>query len=126
MASSLGIYVDKNIIKYAKITRNKEELKVDAFGIKIYTNLEQTINQIVSETFSFKVPISINLSEEMYDYFYMSNLLNSKDLDKAIETEFESLCYEKQNNPNAIISRYALVNDEEEKRENKSNKCFCR
>ena len=51
----------------------------------------------------------------MYDYFYMSNLLNSKDLDKAIETEFESLCYEKQNNPNAIISRYALVNDEEEK-----------
>ena len=115
MASSLGIYVDKNIIKYAKITRDKEELKVDAFGIKIYTNLEQTINQIVSETFSFKVPISINLSEEMYDYFYMSNLLNSKDLDKAIETEFESLCYEKQNNPNAIISRYALVNDEEEK-----------
>ena len=92
MASSLGIYVDKNIIKYAKITRDKEELKVDAFGIKIYTNLEQTINQIVSETFSFKVPISINLSEEMYDYFYMSNLLNSKDLDKAIETEFESLC----------------------------------
>ena len=88
MASSLGIYVDKNIIKYAKITRDKEELKVDAFGIKIYTNLEQTINQIVSETFSFKVPISINLSEEMYDYFYMSNLLNSKDLDKAIETEF--------------------------------------
>ena len=62
MASSLGIYVDKNIIKYAKITRDKEELKVDAFGIKIYTNLEQTINQIVSETFSFKVPISINLS----------------------------------------------------------------
>ena len=50
MASSLGIYVDKNIIKYAKITRDKEELKVDAFGIKIYTNLEQTINQIVSET----------------------------------------------------------------------------
>ena len=89
MASSLGIYVDKNIIKYAKITRDKEELKVDAFGIKIYTNLEQTINQIVSETFSFKVPISINLSEEMYDYFYMSNLLNSKDLDKAIDTEFE-------------------------------------
>lgn len=30
MASSLGIYVDKNIIKYAKITRDKEELKVDA------------------------------------------------------------------------------------------------
>ena len=115
MASSLGIYIDKNIIKYAKITREKDDLKVDAFGIKSYTNLEQTLKQIISETFSFKIPISVNLSEEMYDFFYMSNLLNSKDLGKAIETEFESLCYEKQNNPNALESRYALVNDEEDK-----------
>lgn len=115
MASSLGIYIDKNIIKYAKITREKDNLKVDAFGIKSYTNLEQTLKQIISETFSFKIPISVNLSEEMYDFFYMSNLLNSKDLGKAIETEFESLCYEKQNNPNALESRYALVNDEEDK-----------
>ena len=115
MASSLGIYIDKNIIKYAKITREKDDLKVDAFGIKSYTNLEQTLKQIISETFSFKIPISVNLSEEMYDFFYMSNLLNSKDLGKAIQTEFESLCYEKQNNPNALESRYALVNDEEDK-----------
>ena len=80
MASSLGIYIDKNIIIYAKITREKDDLKVDAFGIKSYTNLEQTLKQIISETFSFKIPISVNLSEEMYDFFYMSNLLNSKDL----------------------------------------------
>ena len=71
MASSLGIYIDKNIIKYAKITREKDDLKVDAFGIKSYTNLEQTLKQIISETFSFKIPISVNLSEEMYDFFYM-------------------------------------------------------
>ena len=51
----------------------------------------------------------------MYNYFYMSDLLNKKDLDKAINTEFESLCYEKQYNPNALESRYALVNDENDK-----------
>ena len=59
MASCLGIYIDSNIIKYAKITKEKDDLKVDAFGIKIYSDLLQTIDQIVSETFSFKDPISI-------------------------------------------------------------------
>ena len=115
MASCLGVYIDKNIIKYAKVSKEKEDLKVEAFGIKVYSNLQEAINQIVSETFSFKVPISVNLSEEMYNYFYMSDLLNKKDLDKAINTEFESLCYEKQYNPNALESRYALVNDENDK-----------
>lgn len=115
MASNLGIYIDKNIIKYAKISRDKDDLKVDAFGIKTYSNLQETLNQIISETFSFKIPISVNLSEETYNYFYMSNLLNKKDLAKAIDTEFESLCYEKQYNPNALETRYTLVNDTEDK-----------
>ena len=115
MASCLGIYIDRNIIKYAKITKEKDDLKVDAFGIKIYSDLLQTIDQIVSETFSFKDPISVNITDEMYDYFYMSDLLNRKDLAKAIETEFESLCVEKQYNPNALEARYAIVNDQNDK-----------
>ena len=96
MASCLGIYIDKNIIKYAKITKSKSELKVDAFGIKIYSNLQDTLEQILSETFSFKDPISVNITDEMYNYFYMSDLLNKKDLGKAIDTAFESLCVDKQ------------------------------
>lgn len=115
MASCLGIYIDSNIIKYAKITKEKDDLKVDAFGIKIYSDLLQTIDQIVSETFSFKDQISVNITDEMYDYFYMSDLLSKKDLAKAIETEFESLCVEKQYNPNALESRYAIVNDQNDK-----------
>lgn len=115
MSSCLGIYIDKNIIKYAKISREKEDLKVEAFGIKVYSDLKKTIDQIISETFSFKTPISVNMTEETYNYFYMSNLLNKKDLAKAIDTEFESLCFEKQYNPNALESRYALVNDANDK-----------
>lgn len=115
MASCLGIYIDKNIIKYAKITKEKDNLKVDAFGIKVYSDLLKTIDQIVSETFSFKDPISVNITDEMYDYFYMSDLLSKKDLGKAIETEFESLCVEKQYNPNALESRYAIVSDQNDK-----------
>ena len=115
MASCLGIYEDKNIIKYAKISREKDNLKIDAFGIKIYSNFQQTVDQIISETFSFKDPISVNISDEMYNYFYMSDLLNKKDLAKAIDTEFESLCVDKQYNPNALESRYVLVNDQNDK-----------
>lgn len=115
MPSCLGLYIDKNIIKYAKVSRDKTSTKVEAFGVEVYSELIPTINKIVEETFSFKVPISVNLSDEMYNYFYMSDLLNKKDLDKAIKTEFESFCYEKGYNPNALESRYALVNDVEDK-----------
>ena len=115
MASCLGVYIDKNIIKYAKISREKDNLKVDAFGIKIYSNLQETIDQIISETFSFKDQISVNITDEMYNYFYMSDLLDKKDLEKAINTEFEFLCTDKQYNPNAIETRYVLVNDQDDK-----------
>ena len=112
MSTCLGIYIDKNIIKYAKVSKDKTSAtKVDAFGIKVYSDLRQTIQQIVDETFSFKIPVSVNLSEEMYNYFYMSDLLNKNDLKKAIKTEFESYCYDVGLNPNALESRYVLVND---------------
>ena len=110
MASCLGIYINKNVIKYAKVNKQKDKLKVETFGIKFYTDMKKAINQIISETFSFKIPVSINLSNEDYNYFSMSNLLSKKDLKKAIDTEFESLCYEKKVNSNALESRFALVN----------------
>lgn len=115
MATCLGIYVDKNIIKYAKVSKDKTSTKVDAFGVKVYSDFKQTIDQIISETFSFKIPISVNMSEEMYNYLYMSDLLSKKDLEKAIKTEFESYCYDKGYNPNALESRYVLVNDANDK-----------
>lgn len=111
MPSCLGLYIENNLIKYAKVTKEHDLIKVDSFGVKFYDNIKDAINQIVSETFSYKTPISINLSEEMYQYFYFFNLLNKNDLKKAIETEFDSYCYDKGYNRNAIESRYALVPD---------------
>ncbi len=111
MPSCLGLYIENNLIKYAKVTKEREMLKVDSFGIKFYDQIGPTINQIISETFSYKTPISINLSEEMYQYFYFFNLLNKNDLKKAIETEFDSYCYDKGFNRNALETRYALVPD---------------
>ena len=111
MSSCLGLYIETNVIKYAKVTKDHETLKIESFGIKFYEKIGETLNQIVSETFSYNVPISINLSEEMYNYFYMFSLLNKNDLKKAIDTEFESYCYDKKINKNAYETRYALSND---------------
>lgn len=115
MASYLGLYIEKNVIKYAKVTKEREALKIESFGMKFYDRLDESIKQIISETYSYKNPVSINLSEEMYNYFYMFNLLNKNDLKKAIETEFESYCFDKSLNKNAFESRYALSNDVEDK-----------
>lgn len=115
MASCLGLYIETNVIKYAKVIKEHENLKIESFGIKFYDKLNEAIKQIIAETFSYKTPISINLSEEMYNYFYMFNLLNKNDLKKAIETEFESFCYEKNINKNAFQGRYALSNSIDDK-----------
>lgn len=114
MASCLGLYIENNLIKYAKVTKERDTLRVDAFGVKFYDKIGPAINQIVSETYSYKVPISINLSEEVYQYFYFFSLLNKKDLNKAVETEFDSYCVEKGFNRNALETRFALVPDMED------------
>lgn len=111
MSSCLGLYIENNLIKYAKVTKEKDILKVDSFGIKFYDQIGPAINQIIAETFCYKTPISINLSEEVYQYFYFFNLLNKNDLKKAIETEFDSFCFDKGYNRNALETRYALVPD---------------
>ena len=111
MSSCLGLYIEENLIKYAKVTREKDDVKVEAFGVKFYDNIGQALEQIIAETYSYKIPISINLSEEAYNYFYFFNLLNKNDLKKAIETEFESFCFDKGYNRNALETRYALVPD---------------
>ena len=113
MSSCLGIYVDKNLIKYAKITKERDIVKIEAFGVKFYEKLEETIDQIINETFSYRIPISVNLNDEKYNYFEMFSLLNEKDMSKAIATEFELLCEEKGYNKNTLDSRYLLVNSQE-------------
>ena len=34
MPSCLGLYIEKNLIKYAKVTKDHDFIKVDSFGIR--------------------------------------------------------------------------------------------
>ena len=115
MSSCLGLYIQEHLIKYAKVSKEKDKLKVESFGIKFYEKVGEAISQVIEETYSQKIPISINVSEEMYNYFDMFALLTKNDLQKAIKTEFESYCTDKGYNPNVFETRYAVVDNQLDK-----------
>lgn len=109
MSTCLGLYIDNNVIKYAKVTIDRGQSKIDSFGIKFYDDLTKAIDQIVEETDSYKIPICTNLLNEVYDEFQIFALLNKADIPKAIKTEFETFCTKKGYNPNVFETRYALT-----------------
>lgn len=115
MSSCLGLYIEEHLIKYAKVSKDHDNLKIESFGIKFYDKLSEAIPQIIEETYSQKTPISVNLSEEMYNYYDMFALLTKNDLQKAIKTEFESYCTDKGYNPNVFEVRYAVVDNQLDK-----------
>lgn len=114
MSSCLGLYVDNNIIKYAKISKEHDNVKVEAFGIKFDDNIVNAVRQIVKETNSDKIPISINLSDEKYTYANLFSLLNDKDLKRAVNTEFDYFCKEKGKSASILEYRYILSPNEME------------
>ena len=110
MAKCLGLYVEDNVIKYAKVSKERDDIKIEAFGIEFYEKLDKAIDKIVEETYSQKIPISINLANENYNYFSIFSLLSKADLQKAIKTEFETKCEESGVSPTVFETRYAAVN----------------
>ncbi len=106
MQGCLGIYVQKNLIKYAKVSKDRSNLKIEAYGVKFYDgDIEKTIEQIVKETYSFQLPISINIGDEKYTYSNVFALLKAQDLEKAMDTEFEFFCNNNNLNKNALEYR---------------------
>ena len=115
MTDCLGLYIQENLIKYAKVSKDHDNIKVESFGVKFYDKVGDAISQIIEETYSQKTPISVNMSEEMYNYFDMFALLTKSDLQKAIKTEFDAYCSEKGYNPNVFETRYAVVDNQLDK-----------
>ena len=115
MASCLGLYINDNVIKYAKVSKEKDNLKVESYGVNFFERIDDGIKQVIDETYSYKTPISLNLAEEEYQYFDMYAMISKKDLPKAIKTEFEAYCGERGYNPNALESRYAMIENLQDK-----------
>lgn len=119
MQESLGISISDQFIKYAKVTKNNDQLDVASFGIKFYDNLERDLKQIILETNSKNIPICIDTQNEKVNYFSIFGLLSKVDTKKTIQTEYETLCSDNHINPNAYETRYIIVNDINNKDRNK-------
>ena len=115
MLSCLGIYIEKNIIKYAKLSKEKDNIKVDAFGLKFYDRLDEAMEQIMTETDSYNIPISVNLSNESYQYFNVLSMIKGQDIQKVVKTEFEAYCYSEKINQHAFETRQTYANSLDEK-----------
>ena len=115
MQNCLGLYIENNLIKYAKISKDHNNFRIESFGMKFYDNIDETIKQIVSETYSYKTPICVNLSDEKYTYANLFNLLSKKDLEKAVETEFDFFCNESSKNRKALEYRHIFVQNYDER-----------
>lgn len=109
MPSCLGIYIDKNLIKYAKIKKTDTSYDIEVFGNKNAENIEEKIKEIIEETNSSKCPICTNISNELYNYFDVFSVLNRKDITNSLNIEFEMLCDEKSYDINSLESRYILM-----------------
>lgn len=115
MPSSLGVYIDQGVIKYAKLQKEKDSIKVEAFNVEFYDqeNLLPTLNKIITETNSTKVPICVNISDELYNYFEVFAKLEKKDIKKSVDLEFDLLCSEKGYNIKTLETRYILMKSTE-------------
>lgn len=114
MSSCLGIYVDKNLIKYAKLKRNKDTFKVESFNVETFENLEDVLKKVIIETNSLRTPISINISNELYNYFDVFSVLEKKDISKSLDIEFEMLCNDKGYDKKLLDSRYILMDNKDD------------
>lgn len=114
MPSCLGIYVDKNLIKYAKLKKIKDTYKLETSNVEVFEDLETSLKRIITETNSQKSPISINISNELYNYFDVYSLLEKKDITKSLDIEFEMLCNQKGYDKSSLESRYILMDNKED------------
>ena len=106
MQSCLGISITDKLIRYAKLTKDNNNFKIESYGLKFYSNLSETLDQIITETNSENTPISAEILNEKYYYFNIFSLINKTYAEKAIKTEFESFCSENHLNSNVYESKY--------------------
>jgi hypothetical protein len=113
MTSSLGIYIDDTMIKYAKVIKEKDSYKIDCFNIVFYDNLSVALEQIINETNSSKLSICTNISKEKYGYLELFAGLTKQDIKSTVEIEFEMDCNEKGFNKDSLEMRYLVIDDKE-------------
>lgn len=111
MPSCLGICVGKNLIKYAKMSKDKNSnlMAIEAYGVKFYDILSQTLSEVIQETKSSEASVCVSLSSEDYENIDVFKSMKPKDREALLTSEFESICSSKSVNVSALDMRYVLA-----------------
>lgn len=93
MPSCLGIYTDKNMIKYAKVTSVTDKiagqtLTLDSYGVKFYDNIQVTMDEIAEEVGMDQTTVALTLSSEDYYLSQVFSNLKRKDMMDLIMSEY--------------------------------------
>ena len=113
MPSCLGFYTDKNMIKYAKVNRDKTSgmYMLEAYGVKFYDNIITTIDEIAQEVGMEQCTVSLTMTNEGYHAIEVFSGLKSKDRDDLVRSEFDAFCEQKGLVSTALELRYQLVHN---------------
>lgn len=116
MPKCLGIYIEDDVIKYSKVDKTRDVVKIESCQVEFYerSKIVQTLEKIIRETFSAKDPISINISNELYNYFEVFSALKPKDKNKLIDVDFEYFCGERGYNKDSLEARVLFRNSRED------------
>ncbi len=110
MGSCLGIYAGNKIIKYAKLTADKDKnISVDSYGTKFITgDKKQVIKEIIKETVSTGVPMAINIDGAEYTKAEIFKNLSKKDIESVVQLEFEDSANKAGLSDKSLTYRYVL------------------
>jgi hypothetical protein len=93
MVSCLGIYVNENILRYAKLTKNNNNIEINDHGIKFVRNdIKEMINNIINETNSKDIPVVLNGYNVEYAQFQIFKQIPTNAIYNATNIEFEEWC----------------------------------
>jgi hypothetical protein len=95
MVSCLGVYLNEDIIKYAKLSvDNNKSFKLEEYGVRyVKTNKKETLSSIIQETNSKDIPVIINPQEDIYLNIQLYNQIQNKSfMADVAKMEFEAWC----------------------------------
>lgn len=122
MAGCLGIYLDGNMAKYAKLSiDNNKVVSVEKYGIKFTSDdYKQVINKIIAETSSDNIPVVINPRQDIYYNTQIYEQVQDKSyIPSIMKLEFESWCEKNAKSPDRFS--YVYMVSETKNTENKRN-----
>lgn len=108
MSSCLGLYINENIVKYAKMTMdNNQNIALENYGVRyVKESLKNVLNSIVDETNSAKSLITINSQRDVFLNYSMFDQVSTKNFSSDVaKMEFESWC----ERTGKVSNRYSYV-----------------